>query len=319
MARNRNRLPRGLVCPLVTPLKTGDVVDVGALDRLLDHVGTGVDALLVGDVFWGEGLVLSPETRLEMACAVLEIIQGKWPVLVTMTSHTRKASRALMAGIEGFVERSAYPGSVFLFDYPIYYHSNRGLPQWYASMAEGTRMDFVLGNHAGLVKRRKRPVKHKNLRTSVLKSLSQSERIRGLVFSGSLKRSINYGKAVRHRKDFLFYDGDEMAFLRQPSSHGVVAGGANLLPQSWGGITRSCLNRYDVQQQYPDHTSQMLEMAAMVQEFHELYSRNPAAIMKRLLHVAGILPNAHTALATGSSMAEENRSVEAICRKYDLL
>ena len=319
MGANTNQLPRGLICPLVTPLKTGDVVDVSALHRLIDHVGVGADVLLIGDVLWGEGLMMSPETRLEMACAALEIIQGKWPVFITITSQAIRPTRDLLAQAEAFIERSGYPGSVFWMDYPIYYHSNRGLPQRYESMVRDTRIGFVLGNDARLIEQRKRPLKHKNIRTSILKRISQIEKVQGLVFSGSLRRSMNYHRAVRHRRGFKFYDGNEVAFIRQPSSNGVVAGGANLLPQAWRGITWSCLNRYDGQRQYPDHTSQILETAAMLNEFRELYSQNPAAVMKRMLHVAGILPNAHTASATLPSTASQNRLVEALCMKYDLI
>ncbi|MBE9580648.1 MAG: dihydrodipicolinate synthase family protein [Proteobacteria bacterium] len=319
MVADTNQLPRGLICPLVTPLKTGDAVDVSVLDRLIDHVGVGVDVLLLCDVFWGEGHELSPETRLEMCCAALEIIQGRWPVFITITSHSVKATRDLLAHTEAFIERSDYPGSVFWVDYPIYYHSNRGLPQLYESMARDTRIGLILGNHEGLVELRKRRIKHKNIRTNVLKRLSQIEKIQGLVFSGPLKRSINYQKAVRHRRGFRFFDGDELAFLRQPSSDGVVAGGANLLPEAWRGITWSCLNRYDIQQQYADHTSQILETGMMLQEFYELYSQNPAAILKRMLHVAGVLPNDRTASATRASTASQNREIEVICKKYDLV
>jgi dihydrodipicolinate synthase/N-acetylneuraminate lyase len=318
MAASTNRLPRGLICPLVTPLKTGDVVDVSALDRVIDHVGMGADALLIGDVFWGESLVLSLEMRLEMACAAMEIIQGKWPVLIAITSHAMKPTRDLLARIEAFIERSGYPGSVFWIDYPLYYHSNRGLPQWYESMARDTRIDFVLGNDPRLTERRKRPIKHKNIRTNILKKISDIDKVKGLVFSGSLKRSMNYHRAVRSRRSFRFYDGNELAFINQPSSSGVVAGGANLLPQAWSGVTWSCLNRYDVQQQYPDHGGQILETAAMLHQFYELYSQNPAAVMKRMLHVAGVLPNDHTASATKPSTTSQNRLVEDICARYDL-
>jgi dihydrodipicolinate synthase/N-acetylneuraminate lyase len=319
MVDDRNQLPRGLICPLVTPMKTGDMLDARVLDRLIDHVGVGADGLLLGDVIWGEGLVLSPETRVELACTALEIIQGKWPVLITITSANMKATRDLLAHIEAFVDRSGYPGRLFWVDYPIYYHSNRGLPQWYESMARDTGIGFILANHAGLVERRRRPIKHKNIRTSVLKRVSQIEKIQGLIFTGPFKRSMNYHKAVRHRRDFRFYDGDEVAFMRQPSSNGVVAGGANLLPHAWREVTWSCLNRYDVQQQYADHTSQMLDTGVMLEEFYELYSRSPAAVLKRMLHVAGVLPNAHTASATQPSTSSQNRAVEAVCHKYDLV
>lgn len=311
-------LPRGLICPLVTPLKTGDVVDTAILDRLIEYVGSGTDALMIGDLFWGEGLVLSPEMRLDLFCAVLEIVQGRWPILFVITSRSPEITRDLLARAEEFIDRLDYPGSVFWVDYPIYYHSNRGLPQWYESLAANTSMGFALFNHAGLIEARRRTVKHKNIRTSILKKLSRVEKIQGLVFTGSLERFMNYRKAVRSRADFRMYDGEETAFLKQPSADGVVAGGANVLPQAWQGITRSSLNRYDAQQQYPDHTYQMLKTGAMLEAFQEVYGHNPAAIMKRMLHVAGILPNAHTASASEPSTVDQNQAVEEICRKYDL-
>jgi dihydrodipicolinate synthase/N-acetylneuraminate lyase len=318
MAARIAQLATGLICPLVTPLKTGDVVDEGALDRLIEHVGTGADALIVNDVFWGEGLALSTDSRLDVASAVLEIVQGRWPVYITITSESRKATGELLARTEHFIERSDYRGGVCWVDYPIYYHSNRGLPQWFETMAQESGICFVLGNHAGLMETRKRPVEHKNIRTAVFKKIAHVDQVQGMVFSGSLKRSMNYRKAVRHREDFKIYDSDEKAFLERPSADGVVAGGANLLPEAWRGITRSSLNRYDVQQQYPDHTTQILEAAGMLMAFHTLYSQNPAAMMKRMLHVAGVLPNAHIASATEPTTAEQNLAVEEICKEYDL-
>ena len=318
MGASMAQLVVGLICPLVTPLKTGDVVDERSLDRLIEHVGGGADALLVNDLFWGEALSLSPKSRLEVASTVLEIVQGRWPVFITITADSRKATSDLLARTERFIERSDYRGNVFWVDYPIYYHSNRGLPQWFEIMAQESEIGFVLGNHAGLMETRKRPVKHKNIRTAVLKKISRVENVQGLVFSGSLRRSMNYRKAVRHRRGFKIYDGDEEAFLEQPSTDGVVAGGANLLPQAWQGIASSSLNRFDVQQQYPDHTAQILETADMLKAFHALYFQNPPAIMKRMLHVAGILPNAHIASATEPTTPEQNRAVEEICKEYDL-
>lgn len=319
MGSDTNKLPRGLICPLVTPLKRGNVLDVPTLDRLIGQAGIGADALLLGDVFWGEGLMLGPETRMEMVGAVLEIVQGKWPVLITITSDTPQATLGLLAEIESFVDQSGYPEKVFWVDYPIHYHSNRGLPQFYEDVARDTAIPLILGNHPGLRQKSNSRVKHKNIRTSVLKRLSENSRIHGLVFTGSLRRSMNYHKAVRHRRDFKFYDGDESAFIKQPSSDGVVAGGANLLPQAWHEITRSCLNQYDVQRQYADHVSHIWETGVMVQEFYELYAKQPAAVLKRMLHVAGVLPNAQTASGTRPTDRAQNRAIEAICRKYDLV
>jgi len=319
MARNTDKLPRGLICPLVTPLQTGDVLDRKALARLIDHVGVSVDAVCLGDVFWGEGLVLSHETRLELAKAALEIIRGRWPVFITVTSYSAEATRDLLMRIETFVEHSDYTGSLFWVDYPIYYHSNRGLPKLYETMSHDTKFGFILGNHPELIVGLGRPVKHKNIRTCILKKVSQIEKVSGLIFRGSLKRSLNYQKAVRHCRGFKFYDGDEGIFMRQPNANGVVAGGANLLSKAWQEITWACLNQYDPQQHLAQHTGQILETGVLLREFYQLYSQNPAAILKRMLHVAGILPHAHTASVTKPSTPNQNRAVEALCRKHDLL
>ena len=151
MTSDTLKLPRGLICPLVTPLKTKDVLDAATFERLIGHAGIGADALLVGDVFWGEGLVLGPDIRTEMASAALDIVRGKWPVLITITSDTSKATLGLAAGIESYIERSGYSGSVFWVDYPLYYHSNRGLPQFYETLARDTSIPIIIGNHPGLI------------------------------------------------------------------------------------------------------------------------------------------------------------------------
>jgi dihydrodipicolinate synthase/N-acetylneuraminate lyase len=319
MTSETDKLPRGLICPLITPLKAGDVLDLAALDGLISQVGTGADALLVGDVLWGEGLVVSPKTKIEMATAVLEIIQGRWPAFITITSETPKATTGMMAKMDSFLERSGYSGSVFWVDYPITYRSNRGLPQFYENLTRDTGNCLVLGNNPGLVQAADGRVKHKNIRTSVLKKLSGIEQIRGLIYTGPLKRSMHYHEALRHRREFKFYDGDEAAFMKRPSADGVVAGGANLLPQAWHDITWSCLNRYDVQRQYADHVSQIWETGVMAQEFYRLYAKKPAAVLKRMLHVAGVLPNAQTAAGTPPTESVENRDIEAICSKFDLI
>jgi len=300
-------------------LKTGDILDVAALDRLVRFVGAGADGLVLGDLFCGEGLELSGETRAQLVRATLEISEGRWPIFVTITSDTEEETVALLEQMKRSVEGSGHLGQLFWIDYPIYYHSNRGLPQFYEALSRDTAVPFALANDGRLVEGRKSNIKHKNIRTSVLKKLVGMDCIQGLIFTGSLKRAMNYQKAVRHSTGFKFYDGNEAAFIRQPSSDGVLAAGANLLPQAWQDITWSCLNQYDVERQYPDHVSQVWETGVMVQAFHDLYGGQPAAVLKRMLHVAGILPNAHTASGTLPTDGTQNKAIEAICRKYDLI
>lgn len=318
MVSDTNSMPRGLLCPIVTPLKTGGVLDTAVLDSLIQHVGRGADALVVGDVVWGEGLALGVDTRVELVCAALEVIQGKWPVLISISDETDKATRNLMARIESFIDHSEYAGRVFWLDYPIYYSSNRGLPQLYESMVSDTCISFALGNNSDLAASHKGAFRHTNIRTSILKRLSQIERVQGLVFHGDSARESNYRKAVRGCHGFRFYDGNEMRFLRQPSSDGVVAGGANLLPVQWRSVVESCLNRYDTDQPCPDHAKQIVETGAMLKTFSSLYAKNSAAVIKQMLHMSGVLPNAQCASATHPSTDRQNREIKAICDRYGL-
>ena len=79
------------------------------------------------------------------------------------------------------------------------------------------------------------------------------------------------------------------------------------------------MNRYDVERQYTDHLSQIWDTGVMVQEFHDLYKGQPAAVLKRMLHVAGVLPSAHVASNTPTTDRVQNRAIEAVCKKYDLV
>jgi 4-hydroxy-tetrahydrodipicolinate synthase len=313
-----HKLPRGVLCPLITPLKGGDALDMSALDRLIDHVGQGADALLLADPIWGEGLALTPDTRLALFYSVLEIVQGRWPVIMTITCQSGEETRNLVANMEAFLDRLEYAGIVCWFDYPLYYHSNRSLPAWYMSLAGDSERPILLGNNAGVVGKKKGTVHHRNIRTSVLKKLMQIDRIEGLVFNGSLKRSLNYNKATRHRQGFAMYDGDERVFISRPSTAGVMAGGANLVPAAWRDVVRSCL-RGDFHSGDPQHANRLMITAAMLEDLIALYRHNPAGIMKRMLHVVGVLPHAGTSSAWRAPTERQNRSVETLLARYGMV
>jgi dihydrodipicolinate synthase/N-acetylneuraminate lyase len=318
MESNSQTPPKGLICPLVTPFKKGSGLDISALETLIRHVAPHVSGILLGDLMYGEGQAMEVKTRLALFSCALETIQGKQPVFISVTSQSREETTQILDQTEAFLRRTAYPGPVFWLDDPIYYHSNRGLPQWYESILPNTGFPIVLANRPELVHERKHFAKHKNIRTHVLKRLIDLDQIVGLAFRGSLKRSINYRKAVAGRRDFRFYDADERAFIRQPSAHGVLAGGANLFARAWRSVTDACLNIYDIEFQYTDYRHQMVETADMLETCHALYVHNPPAVVKRMLHIAGILPGDQVASGTPALTTEQHRRIEDFCRKYDL-
>lgn len=73
--------PRGVICPLATPLTEDEQLDAGALRALLDHVLGDVDGVLaLGSS--GEAAVLQPAVAEEVVETVLEHVDGRVPVFV---------------------------------------------------------------------------------------------------------------------------------------------------------------------------------------------------------------------------------------------
>jgi dihydrodipicolinate synthase/N-acetylneuraminate lyase len=180
-------------------------------------------------------------------------------------------------------------GRVFWIDAPLYYHSNRGLPELYQDMAQLVKEPFILYNDPKLIQRIGSPLKRNNIRTNILKEIVQINQVQGLIFSGSLDRAHNYQKAVRSRLDFRIYDGDESRFLIHPSLSGVVSMGANLAPEAWKKITDSSLRMNDRQADYPDYLKQIWEIGGYLSHLREVYHVRGARIIKMILADKGII------------------------------
>jgi 4-hydroxy-tetrahydrodipicolinate synthase len=311
--------PRGLICPVVTPLKADKTLDSRSFERLLRHVAGAVDGILLCDVAWGEGLELPENMRLDLVSCGLEMIMGRVPVFVTITGHTLKDTLRLMAEVEAFVRRLEYPGALFWVDYPLFYHGNRELPQMFRALLAETEIPVILGNRPDLVKKRKGPGRHHNIRTSVLKKIVSNAGIRGIIFTGDLKRAGNYLRAVRFRKDFVFYDGDETVFLKNPGLGGLIAGGSNLAPHEWLEITKSSLNRYDSERQFQKHQEAIWESGMMVQDLYSLYKAAPSFYMKRILKKAGIIENSQTISTFTGGIPGWEEKLENLFSTYDLV
>jgi len=294
MANRYPTPPRGLICPVVTPLKKDKSLDLRSLEKLLRHVVRATDGILLCDVAWGEGLDLPKRMRFDMVSSALEMIMGRVPVFVTVTGHTPRDTQLFMAEVESFADRMEYPGNLYWVDYPLYYHSNRELPQMYRKLMAETEIPWVLGNRPDLIKERRGPGRHHNIRTSVLKKIVRNPGITGFIFIGNLKRAGSYLKAVRFRDDFTFYDGDETVFLKNPGLGGLIAGGGNLVPNAWLEITRSSLNRYDSERQFRARQESIWESGMMAHALYSLYKVAPPFYMKKILKAVGIIEDSQT-------------------------
>jgi dihydrodipicolinate synthase/N-acetylneuraminate lyase len=239
----------------------------------------------------GEGQHLAHELREEVIEKSLVVVRGSIPLFIWISDQTEEGTRSNLSSLKKIIEKRKYQGTIFWVDTPLFYHSNRGLQKHYHELSSISEQPIILSNDPELVNQGPRPFKRNNIRTSILKELVLIENIEGLIFSGSLERVYNYQRAVRGRRDFRIYDGDESRFLRHPSISGVISAGANLAPKIWQRITAASLTMGSDRKEYPSSLKQIWEMGMFLNNLRDLYNKDAVPIIKRFLSDAGIIEN----------------------------
>ena len=307
--------PRGLIVDLITPLKKSGDIDGRGLGKHLDGVLPHVQAVLLASPQTGEGKNLDYSQRDELLEKTLVVVRGKVPVLIWITHSTVEGTVETLQILKKRLERGKYTGQIFWVDTPLYYHSNRGLPSLYKNLTTTANEPFLLHNDPELIKQIASTFKRTNIRTSILKELSQMERIQGLIFLGSLDRARNYQKAARARSDFRIYDGEESHFLTYPSLSGVVSVGANLAPRAWQKVTASSLNLSGERKDYPDHLEQIWNQGEYLRGLLQIYQNSSAHLIKQVLSDKGLIESP-TSTLTEENTEEKARHLEALMERY---
>jgi dihydrodipicolinate synthase/N-acetylneuraminate lyase len=289
--------PEGLIIESVTPLTPAGDLDAASLARLVERVSAVADGLLVGGPEAGEGLALPPEVRLELLAQSLAEIKGRLPIFFGITGSTPEETKALALEVPQIMDRLGYQGQVFLADLPLWYHSNRGLPQFYKGLLQEANLPLILLNLPEVMQQRAFLFKHRNIRTQVLKKLATLPTIVGLIYQGEMRRFLNYHLAAVARPAFAFYEADECRFLTRPGAWGVVSPGAQLYPEAWRQLTRACLHPEDVGE---DLTARhhLWEESSRLVNLAGLYRPAPAPLLKTALAAQGILTSDATAPGT---------------------
>jgi dihydrodipicolinate synthase/N-acetylneuraminate lyase len=286
--------PRGLIADLVTPFTADGALDTEGLERLIRRLAPHVHGMFATGPSAGEGYALGCEVRAEIMVRALKAIGGKMPLFVWITAGSIEETFTFLETLDhaaGTTPREL----LYWIDTPLYYHSNRGLAGHYNEIAGRTRRRMLLQNDPDFVSKTNKPLKRGNIRTAILKELSQIEVISGLVFSGSMERVRNYQKACRGRPDFRIYDHNENNFLDFPSMSGVVSIGANLAPRPWHAITETSLQRTGGDTDYPDFLHQIWKMGHHVRALRKAYCKAPVPIVKKALHRMGVIASSRTA------------------------
>ena len=302
--------PKGLIVALITPLDEEGRVQRESLREMIGRALPYSDALMIGEGVIGEGLSLPNPVRLELLQGSAELVAGKKPLFLCPTAETAEETVSNLIALTKALKN--YPGqdSLFWVDIPLWYHSNRKLPQFYQEWRKYTPYPILLHNHPMLIAKLNRSLKRTNIRTAVLKRLAENERIAGLIQAGDLKRTITYQRAVRARRDFRFYDGDERDFLNSPSVSGVVSAGANLLPSEWSEVVTASLKISED----PARNLLLLKQFQKLRDLGRLLQKSPALSLKAAFHRLGWIPGVKMFDLSQESSSSEDQALAGFLR-----
>jgi dihydrodipicolinate synthase/N-acetylneuraminate lyase len=281
-------LPEGLLIELVTPLKPTGTLDQDSLARLLDRVVGSATAVVAGSPGVGEALELPPSVRLELFGELLAKLPPQMPLFFGITGATPEETQNFGLACEEELKGQPDARPVYWLDLPLWWHSNRGLPQTYLTLGRNLSHPLVLMNHPHLLRGKAKPLKHVNLRTGVFKKLSGVPGLAALIYRGEMQRFLHYYAAMAGRPEFMLYEADERRFLTRPGARGLVSAGAQLFPGVWQQVVKACLFPEEIAGLGKKRTV-IWEWSDLLLRLYDLYHLNPAALLKLGLQQQGVL------------------------------
>ena len=254
-------LYRGIVPPLVTPLKDRDKIDRPGTQRLLEHVIQGgvTGIFILGTT--GEAPSLSYRLRRDFIQLVTETVAHRVPVLVGITDTSLVESLKLAE----FAKESGADAAVL--STPYYFPAGQTeLIQYIADMVESLPLPLMLYNMPSLTK--------VWFEIDTLRILTQHEQIVGVKdSSGDLKyfQQILQLKAVRPDWSMLIGPEHLTAEAIRMGGDGGVNGGANIYPQLFVDLYQAAMSgdayQIDVLNQRVDRLQQIYTVGKYASRF----------------------------------------------------
>jgi 2-dehydro-3-deoxy-D-pentonate aldolase len=233
--QNKEHTPRrlrGIVPPMITPLRDRDALDVAGLERLIEHIlAGGVHGLFILGTS-GEAPNLSHHLRRELISRVCRQVGRRVPLLVGITD-TSLVEAHQMAG------HAADAGADAVVCAPPYYFAT-GQPElvrFVERLVEGLPLPLFLYNMPRMTKVQFEP--------ETLRRVSGLERIVGIKdSSGDLEYFASLVPLKDERPDWSLFVGPEhllVATLRL-GGDGGVNGGAVFMPQLFVSLFEAVTN-----------------------------------------------------------------------------
>lgn len=306
---------RGLITDIVSPATGSGEFDRKGLRRLIGRAAENSSAVFVNSVSGGEALDLPPEAKRQIMREAMDVLQGGVALFAGVTGRSSGETVSNIEFIDGETAARKYTGEVFLVDAPLCYRGNRGLSAHYARLAGITRLPFILFNDPLASAGARSHLRRRNIRTSVLKKISANPAVRGIAHRGSMNRSLNYIKAVRQRRDFLFYDADEINFLDSPGSDGVVSAGANICPDVWKQVVESSFGKDEKMKRSESYRLRLLERREFLKELNSACRPAPAALVKSALEAMGLISSDRVFTPGGPADEEKKEKLLSLVRE----
>ena len=217
---------RGIITPMVTPLKTSDKLDYKGLERLIEHViKGGVHGLFILGTT-GEAPSLTYKLRYELIQKTCQQVNGRIPVLVgiTDTAFVESINMANYAKEQGADSVVVAP--------PFYFPAGQiELAEYFSSLIKELSLPMYLYNMPSHTKSVIEP------ETVVM--AANLPGVRGLKdSSGNMVYFHTCRKLLKDKKDFTFFVGPEetLAETLFLGADGGVNGGSNFFPELYVNI-----------------------------------------------------------------------------------
>jgi 4-hydroxy-tetrahydrodipicolinate synthase len=229
--RTELRPLRGVIPPLVTPLRSRDELDKEGLERLIEHVvAGGVHGLFILGTT-GEAPNLGYRLRRELIDQTCKIARGRVPVLVGITDtafveSVNLARHAAAAGVHALVVSTPYYfpiGQPELADYLERLAAELPLPLFLYNMPMMTKVQFE---------------------PKLVRRMMALDRVIGIKdSSGDLKYFQRILDLARGRPDWSVLVGQEHILPEavRRGAHGGVCGGANIYPKLYVSLYDAAL------------------------------------------------------------------------------
>lgn len=221
---------QGIVPPLITPLLNDDKLDVAALEILVEHLlRGGVHGLFILGTT-GEFASLSPRLQRDLIPLAVDLVAGRAPVLVGITSSCLPESIELAKVAAESGAQAVVATTPFYFDI-----SQQELLCYTRRLASTIPLPLVLYNmpqRSGVV-----------FSVETIQALLDLETIVGIKdSSGDVSYFERVVAAGSSRQDFAILMGQEALIERalEMGAHGGVPGSANVFPSLFVKLYEAC-------------------------------------------------------------------------------